>query len=93
MQQSTTDIDRKLAIYYHPLFQEAINLLTNLFLKADNPDDDNFKYKQEKTPQTQNNFSLGLMEFIEFNLKLQKCLLPTFEAENAMISSLNDWVK
>ncbi len=34
MQQSTTDIDRKLAIYYHPLFQEAINLLTELFLKV-----------------------------------------------------------
>ena len=33
MQQSSTDIDRKLAIYYHPLFQETISLLTNLFEK------------------------------------------------------------
>lgn len=31
--QSTTDIDRKLAIYYHPLFQEIITLMTDLFLK------------------------------------------------------------
>ena len=64
MQQSTTDIDRKLAIYYHPLFQEAITLLTDLFLKVDNQDDEKVKYKQEKSPQTQKNFSLGLMEFI-----------------------------
>jgi hypothetical protein len=45
MQQSTTDIDRKLAIYYHPLFQEAITLLTDLFLKFDNQDEDKAHHK------------------------------------------------
>jgi hypothetical protein len=30
---------------------------------------------------------------VEFNLKLQKALLPTFELDNALISGLNDWVK
>ena len=29
----------------------------------------------------------------EFNLKLQKSLLPSFELENALVSALNDWVK
>jgi len=37
--------------------------------------------------------TFGLLEFLEFNLKLQKCLLPTFETDNAMVSGLNDWVK
>jgi hypothetical protein len=36
MDRSTTDIDRKLAIYYHPLFQETMNLLSGLFIKGDN---------------------------------------------------------
>jgi hypothetical protein len=30
---------------------------------------------------------------VEFNLKLQKSLLPSFELDNALISGLNDWVK
>lgn len=30
---------------------------------------------------------------MEFNLKLQKSLLPAFEIENAVVSGLNDWVK
>ena len=30
---------------------------------------------------------------MEFNLKLQKSLLPSFELDNALISGLNDWVK
>ena len=38
-------------------------------------------------------FEIGLLEFVEFNLKLQKALLPTFELDNALVSGLNDWVK
>jgi hypothetical protein len=30
---------------------------------------------------------------VEFNLKLQKSLLPSFEVDNALVSALNDWVK
>ncbi len=58
--QQNLDIDRKLAIYYHPLFQESLKLLVGLFYKA-------------------GELSLGLYEFLEYNLKLQKALLPTFE--------------
>lgn len=29
--KGSTDIDRKLAIYYHPLFQEAIKAVLDLF--------------------------------------------------------------
>ena len=29
--QNATDIDRKLAIYYHPLFQEVIGRIVALF--------------------------------------------------------------
>lgn len=29
--KSSTDIDRKLAIYYHPLFQEIIKAIIDLF--------------------------------------------------------------
>jgi len=29
--KQTTDIDRKLAIYYHPLFQEVVKNILNLF--------------------------------------------------------------
>ncbi len=74
--KQATDIDRKLAIYYHPLFQEVIKNILLLF----------------KLPVSQP-FEIGLLEFIEFNLKLQKSLLPTFETENALVSALNDWVK
>jgi hypothetical protein len=60
--KQATDIDRKLAIYYHPLFQEVIKNVLMLF----------------NLPQT-STFEIGLLEFVEFNLKLQKSLLPTFE--------------
>ena len=59
-QKPSTDIDRKLAIYYHPLFQEVIKAILDLF-----------KSKDEK-------FEIGLLQFVEFNLKLQKALLPSF---------------
>jgi hypothetical protein len=74
--KQATDIDRKLAIYYHPLFQEVIRNILLLF----------------NIPPAAN-FEIGLLEFVEFNLKLQKSLLPTFEMENALVSALNDWVK
>lgn len=74
--KQATDIDRKLAIYYHPLFQEVIRNILLLFNLPNN-----------------NTFEIGLLEFVEFNLKLQKSLLPTFELENALVSALNDWVK
>lgn len=73
--RQATDIDRKLAIYYHPLFQEIIKNLLQLFNIEEQP------------------FEIGLLEFVEFNLKLQKCLLPAFEIDNALVSALNDWVK
>ncbi len=74
--RQATDIDRKLAIYYHPLFQEVIkNILLLFAIPAGEP------------------FEIGLLEFVEFNLKLQKSLLPSFETENALVSALNDWVK
>lgn len=31
METKATDIDRKLAIYYHPLFQEIIRIILDLF--------------------------------------------------------------
>lgn len=74
--RQATDIDRKLAIYYHPLFQEVIKNILQLF----------------KIPE-HCVFEIGLLEFVEFNLKLQKSLLPSFETENALVSALNDWVK
>jgi hypothetical protein len=74
--RQATDIDRKLAIYYHPLFQEVIRNILLLF----------------KVPEGEP-FEIGLLEFVEFNLKLQKSLLPSFETENALVSALNDWVK
>jgi hypothetical protein len=74
--KQATDIDRKLAIYYHPLFQEVIKNVLLLF---------------ELPPSSV--FEIGLLEFVEFNLKLQKSLLPTFELDNALVSALNDWVK
>lgn len=73
--RQATDIDRKLAIYYHPLFQEIIKHLLHLFNLDEHP------------------FEIGLLEFVEFNLKLQKSLLPAFEIDNALVSALNDWVK
>lgn len=36
---------------------------------------------------------MNFLEFIEFNLKVQKCLLPQFDLSNAFVSALNDWVK
>lgn len=58
--KASTDIDRKLAIYYHPLFQEIIKIILDLF-----------QNEEDK-------FEIGLLQFVEFNLKLQKALLPTF---------------
>ena len=34
-QKPSTDIDRKLAIYYHPLFQEVIKAILDLFKSKD----------------------------------------------------------
>lgn len=33
--KASTDIDRKLAIYYHPLFQEIIKIILDLFQTED----------------------------------------------------------
>ena len=69
------DIDRKLAIFYHPLYQEVVNVWCQLFSGRLNA------------------LTIGFLNFIEFNIKLQKCLLPSFELQNAFISALNDWLK
>lgn len=73
----THDIDRSLAIFYHPLFQQNISSWCHIF------------QANAKLQDIQINF----LTFIEFDLKIQKCLLPTFDMNNAFVSALNDWVK
>ena len=69
------DIDRSLAIFYHPILQELLGQLAPLF--------------NQKTNTLQINF----IQFIEFNMRIQKTLLPVFDIANAFVSALNDWVK
>ncbi|EAS03160.1 hypothetical protein TTHERM_00446420 (macronuclear) [Tetrahymena thermophila SB210] len=81
-----SDIDRSLAIFYHPLFQEITSQWTFALFRKNKPDiQQNYKHPQD--------FQMNFLEFIEFNLKVQKCLLPQFDLSNAFVSALNDWVK
>lgn len=61
MQQSTTDVDRKLAIYYHPLFQETINLITGLFMKSYESFDERSIDIERIRSRRWKTFSLGLL--------------------------------
>lgn len=90
--RKTNEIDRSLAIFYHPLFQEVVSAWTfALFCrrgveeKEEEEEGDGYNYKRD--------FKMSFIEFIEFNMKVQKCLLEKFDLSNAFVSALNDWVK
>lgn len=46
-------------------------------------------FQGEPSSELQMNFTT----FVEFNIKVQKCLLPNFDLNIAFVSALNDWAK
>ena len=75
--KKNSDVDRSLAIFYHPLFQQIITSWSGMFSGSSELQD----------------LKINFIEFIEFNMKIQKCLLRDFNIENAFLSALNDWMK